>query len=176
MLLYNSEFGISNTYSIKVIPILITVFSFQVMVHDVPPDTNDRDVILDNSLFENRSDFLSFCQRNYYQFDTLRRAKHSSMMILYHLHNPNMHISEDFCSFCHKDTSMDHCWLCEICPQFEVCAACYQENGASLHIHKLTQRSCAANSGTVSKETSQGEEPVWRNSSDMLHLLTYQLK
>ncbi|XP_031279365.1 histone acetyltransferase HAC12-like [Pistacia vera] len=132
----------------------------KVIVDNVPPDTNDRDVILDNSLFDNRSDFLSFCQRNSYQFDSLRRAKHSSMMILYHLHNPNMHIPEGFCSFCDKDTYMDHCWFCEICPQFEVCAACYQEKGASLHIHKLRQRSCAANSGTLSKEISQGKEPT----------------
>lgn len=137
----------------------MTFFSFQVMVDDVPPDTSDRDIVLDNSLFEIRSDFLSFCQRNYYQFDTLRRAKHSSMMLLYHLHNPNRPVRDGFCSFCHKDTAMDNCWICASCPQLEVCGACYQEKGASLHIHKLTQCS-AVDYGTESEETSQRKEPV----------------
>lgn len=55
----------------------------QVEINDVPADTNDSDEILDSEFFDARQTFLSLCQGNHYQYDTLRRAKHSSMMVLY---------------------------------------------------------------------------------------------
>lgn len=140
------------------------------MVDDVPADTKDKDITFDNSLFENRNAFLSFCQKNYYQFDTLRRAKHSSMMILHHLQNSSALTAGGICSFCHKDTATDQCWLCEICPEFEVCATCYEEKGFSLHIHKLTQRSSATNSETQSKEAVEKVPVVTCSSFDSCHL------
>ncbi|KAI4982402.1 hypothetical protein ZWY2020_022894 [Hordeum vulgare] len=53
-----------------------------------PSETKDGDGILESKFFDTRQTFLSLCQGNHYQYDTLRRAKHSSMMVLYHLHNP----------------------------------------------------------------------------------------
>ncbi|XP_078153512.1 putative histone acetyltransferase HAC-like 1 isoform X2 [Carex rostrata] len=58
-----------------------------VEVSGIPGDTKDEDDILETPLFETRQAFLSLCEDNHYQYDTLRRAKHSSMMLLYHLHS-----------------------------------------------------------------------------------------
>jgi len=94
------------------------VAHLQVCVDDIPFNTKQNDIILENDLFENRSNFLSFCQQNHFQFDTLRHAKYSSMMILYHL----------------KKTIMPTVWKgCDnCCPE-------YKERNAVCHQHKLNQ-------------------------------------
>ncbi|RHN45310.1 putative histone acetyltransferase [Medicago truncatula] len=58
---------------------------FQAAVDDFPSDTKHKDIVLESGLFENRDNFLIFCQNSQFQFETLRRAKYSSMMNLNHL-------------------------------------------------------------------------------------------
>ncbi|KAK9105605.1 hypothetical protein Scep_022449 [Stephania cephalantha] len=58
-------------------------------VNDIAFDHRDEDGIICNKFIENREEFLKFCVKHRYQFDTLRRAKHSTAMILYHLHEPS---------------------------------------------------------------------------------------
>jgi E1A/CREB-binding protein len=45
--------------------------------------TIDVDPMINNDIFETRQQFLHFCRTNQYQFDELRRAKHSSMMVCF---------------------------------------------------------------------------------------------
>ncbi|KAL6658234.1 hypothetical protein ACP70R_003820 [Stipagrostis hirtigluma subsp. patula] len=98
------------------------------------PETDDGDPIMESKYFDSRIDFLKHCQENQYQFDTLRRAKHSTMMILYHLRDST-------CSACHRAMDQDQClaWRCEVCVGCNFCESCYKQNGESLHIHKLKQ-------------------------------------
>ncbi|KAL5581988.1 hypothetical protein UlMin_014430 [Ulmus minor] len=122
---------------------------------DVPLDTMEEDLILDNGLFETRQTFLNFCYKNHYQFDTLGRAKHSSLITLHHLQNHTVVRNAKNCNVCHKNADFVHSWSCETCPEFNICAACYREKDGSDHIHKLTQRSSRFICGTNNKEACQ---------------------
>ncbi|XP_062197213.1 probable histone acetyltransferase HAC-like 3 isoform X2 [Phragmites australis] len=107
------------------------------------PETDDGDPTMESKYFDSRIDFLKHCQDNQYQFDTLRRAKHSTMMILYLLH-------DSICSACHH--AMDQClaWRCLVCLGCKFCDPCYKQSGQSLHIHELRQTD---NHKTVQKNT-----------------------
>lgn len=75
-----------------------------------------------SEIFESRQAFLAFCKGNHYQFDTLQHAKHSTMMLLYHLHNTTAPVFPTICHGCGleipaNDTKKDN-------RQFEYCSQC----------------------------------------------------
>lgn len=74
--------------------------------------------------FDTRHGFLRMCQGNNYQADTLRRAKHSSMMVLWHLHNPSIPAYAHTCNVCEADIGCNTRWHCETCYDFDVCVEC----------------------------------------------------
>ena len=124
----------------------------QVEITDVPVDTKDKDEILESEFFDNRQAFLSLCQGNHYQYDTLRRAKHSSMMVLYHLHNPTAHAFVTTCNICHLDIETGQGWRCEVCLDYDVCNSCFQKDGGIDHPHKLTNHPSMADRDAQNKE------------------------
>jgi hypothetical protein len=65
----------------------------------------DDTVSLDSSLADARHALLEFSQFRNLQFDTLRRAKYSTAVLLYHLHNPDAPGIAPCCSGCGKPTS-----------------------------------------------------------------------
>lgn len=115
-------------------------------------DTKDRDDIMESEFFDNRQAFLSLCQGNQYQYDTLRRAKHSSMMVLYHLHNPNVPAFITSCVICHSELESGQGWKCKSCTDFDVCNTCYSSGEVQRHPHKFVARSVAADLSTASTD------------------------
>ncbi|XXG83954.1 hypothetical protein AAC387_Pa10g1587 [Persea americana] len=110
---------------------------YPVEVKDVPSDTKDKDGILDCGFFDTRHAFLKLCQVNHYQFNTLRRAKHSSMMVLYHLHNPTAPAFTRTCFICFNEIGTNKGWHCETCSEYDVCDDCHHREG-NQHLHELT--------------------------------------
>lgn len=53
---------------------------------DLPP-MKDNDPVISTDLTDSRQTFLGQCQMCHWQFNTLRHAQYSTMMILNHIHN-----------------------------------------------------------------------------------------
>ncbi|KAF3320843.1 putative histone acetyltransferase HAC-like 1 isoform X1 [Carex littledalei] len=124
-------------------------------ISGVPNDTKDKDDILESEFFDTRQAFLSLCQVNHYQYDTLRSAKHSSMMVLYHLHNPTAPAYLTTCTVCSHEIEAGQGKRCEVCPDFDVCNSCYQKEEVVNHPHKLTNRPSNAERDAQNKEARQ---------------------
>jgi E1A/CREB-binding protein len=91
-------------------------------------ETEDTDEVIESEFYDTRQQFLNLCQGNHYQFDELRRAKHTSMMSLYHLHNPDVPKFLVSCSNCNMDINVGYCYNSEKDPEFHLCQGCYQKN------------------------------------------------
>jgi E1A/CREB-binding protein len=112
-----------------------TAHAFKVKHEAMPEKTEDPDPELTNEHFDTRQAFLSLCQGNHYQFDQLRRAKHSSMMVLYHLHNPDAPKFVHSCSHCTNDIAQGVRYHCNKCSDYDLCANCF---AVVKHQHPLT--------------------------------------
>ncbi|KAL0550652.1 hypothetical protein IC582_015174 [Cucumis melo] len=137
-------------------------------INGVPVDTKDKDEILESEFFDTRQAFLSLCQGNHYQYDTLRRAKHSSMMVLYHLHNPTAPAFVTTCNLCQLDIETGQGWRCEVCPDYDVCNSCYQKDGGIDHPHKLTNHPSVVDRDAQNKEARQLRVLQLRKMLDLL--------
>lgn len=92
---------------------------------------------LDCEFLNNRQAFLNLCQGNHYQFDYLRRAKHSSMMVLWHLHNRDAPKFVQQCTTCSREILSGYRFHCPTCADFDQCQECVQNPKAIRHPHQL---------------------------------------
>ena len=88
-------------------------------------DSPEPDSRIISPLVDSRHSFLEACQFRHYQFDSLRRAQYSSLMILYHLHRPFDMRTRPTCHYC-KQPIRHLRWHCDQCPHFECCQSCYE--------------------------------------------------
>lgn len=98
---------------------------------------DDDDEEMDCEFLNNRQAFLNLCQGNHYQFDQLRRAKHSSMMVLWHLHNRDAPKFVQQCATCSREILAGYRFHCAICADFDQCQECVSNPKVARHPHQL---------------------------------------
>jgi hypothetical protein len=133
-------------------------------------DTEDVDDVQESEHFDTRQSVLNLCQGNHYQFDQLRRAKHTSMMVLYHIHNPDAPKFVPSCNNCHKDLLSGFRYRCENC-DLDFCQACHASIGSRIHLHPLRPIAIASNSQPQKLTEEQRRE---RQRSIQLHMQLLQ--
>lgn len=98
---------------------------------------DDDEEEMDCEFLNNRQLFLELCQTNNYQFDQTRRAKHSSMMVLWHLHNRDAPKFVQQCAVCAREILAGYRYHCPTCADFDLCQDCYQKPQVQRHQHPL---------------------------------------
>jgi len=92
---------------------------------------------MDCEFLNNRQAFLNLCQGNHYQFDQLRRAKHSSMMVLWHLHNRDAPKFVQQCASCSREILTGYRYHCPTCADYDQCHDCVSNPNTPRHPHPL---------------------------------------
>ena len=161
-----SEIEITSSSSKKLLAVPGTTKTEIIKGVYLKDDTEDVDDTLESEHFDTRQSFLNLCQGNHYQFDQLRRAKHTSMMVLYHLHNPDAPKFVSNCNQCHKDILIGFKYRCEPCEQ-DFCPECYKNMGNRLHMHVLKHMPVSA---VVAPPTLTDEQRRQRQQAIDLHL------
>ncbi|KAH7462645.1 Histone acetyltransferase HAC12 [Phytophthora ramorum] len=86
--------------------------------------------------FGSRFMFHQLCSYSSYQFDSLRRAKHSTMMMLHHYFNERVVQLNVFCRECSLLITRADFWSCRSCERYALCDACFRRAGNE-HPHQL---------------------------------------
>lgn len=99
---------------------------------------------------DGRDAFLTLAREKHYEFSSLRRAKYSTMSMLYELHNQGQDRFVYTCNNCkaHVETRY-HCTFCE---DFDLCTHCYEKNG---HQHKMEKLGFDLDDGTSPSEQNK---------------------
>ena len=116
----------SKDYTQRVSVFLFQVF-FVVRLHPtatIPtlPPTTDPDPLVTCDLMDGRDAFLTMARERHLEFSSLRRAKFSTMALLYELYNQGQERGFVYtCNNCRANVeSRYHCNTCEVCCYFRM--------------------------------------------------------
>lgn len=108
----------------------------------------DPDPFINCDLMDGRDAFLTLAREKHYEFSSLRRAKYSTMSMLYELHNQGQDKFVYTCNSCKAQVETRyHCTFCE---DFDLCIQCYEKEG---HPHKMEKLGLDLDDGSSPSES-----------------------
>ncbi|KAL3315451.1 hypothetical protein Ciccas_005917 [Cichlidogyrus casuarinus] len=119
---------------------------------NLPASINDRDPLINSELMESRDAFLQMAREKHLEFSSLRRAKFSTMAILYELHNEGKQAFIYNCNVCQSQIVTGTRWHCNECEEFDLCAKCYEEQR---HPHPMVKSGFGLDEAGDSRSDSQ---------------------
>ncbi|CAF3835650.1 unnamed protein product [Rotaria magnacalcarata] len=97
------------------------------------PAVNDTDALIQCDLMDTRDAFLNFARDKHYEFSSLRRARFSTMALLYELHTSTTDKFTYNCNTCRQQCDIRY--HCTVCEDFDLCEKCY--NIEPKHEHRM---------------------------------------
>lgn len=98
------------------------------------PPISDPDALISSELMDSRDSFLQMAREKHLEFSSLRRAKFSTLVMLYELHNEGKQSFLYTCNVC-KD-QIETRWHCNECDEYDLCNRCYKTEN---HPHPMEQ-------------------------------------
>lgn len=143
-------------------------------------DAVDKDMYNDCEIFTTRHHFIHFCQQKHLQFDELRRAKHSTMVMLDELHKPSSPRFYHQCKICYREICSGTRYHCNDCPNYDLCEDCYEPiiNGLwaqhdTRFLHDSTHTFSAIKCDTYSESSYLSQEERTNNVNVHLDILSH---
>ncbi|XP_045763305.1 histone lysine acetyltransferase CREBBP isoform X10 [Maniola jurtina] len=95
----------------------------------------DPDPLLACDLMDGRDAFLTMARDRHYEFSSTRRARFSTLSMLYELHNQGQDKFVYTCNSCkaHVETR----YHCTVCDDFDLCVPCHDKEGHPHRMEKL---------------------------------------
>ncbi|KAL4229708.1 hypothetical protein ACF0H5_010096 [Mactra antiquata] len=124
----------------------------QQAAYSLPP-IHDPDPHMSCELMDGRDALLTLARDKHYEFSSLRRAKYSSIALLYELHNQGKESFVYTCNTC--EAQVETRWHCTVCTDFDLCNTCYQRDR---HIHKMDRLGFDLDDGSSSGDKQDPQE------------------
>ncbi|VDM34683.1 unnamed protein product [Hydatigera taeniaeformis] len=120
------------------------------------PPIVDPDALISSELMDSRDSFLQMAREKHLEFSSLRRAKYSTLVMLYELHNEGRQSFLYTCNVC-KD-QIETRWHCNECDEYDLCNQCYKREN---HPHPMEQYGLGIEEeGSNANGESSGDRPA----------------